>query len=437
MRYPLLIIVLLAHLSRAQTFDKIKLDSLLSRVEHANRGMGSLALAVDGNQVYARAIGFADVESDVKSTPETRYRIGSITKTFTAAIIMQLVDEKKLTLQTKLGEYFPSVPNAGIITIEQLLRHRSGIYNVTDAVDYTTWHTTPQSPANMLSRIEKSQSLFEPGSKFQYSNSNYILLGWIAERLDGRPFAQILEQRITRPLGLRSTYVFGEIAPSKREAYSYRKANPWVKEAETHTTIPGGAGNIVSTSSDVNKFYHALLQGKVVSAESISLMKTIEGRVGMGLFQFPFNEKKAYGHTGGIDGFFSMTAYFPDSKLAVTYLSNGVNMPINDLMIGVLSIYFGEPYTLPTFQPPLLLTLAELKPLEGIYSSSTFPLKITITSDQNVLRAQATGQPSFALDAVNKTTFTFDAAKIRMEFEPQKGVMVFSQFGKTYQLNRE
>jgi len=120
----------------AQEIDKEKMDSLFTLIESKGKGMGSISLFQDGNEVYHNSFGYADIENNIEATEMTKYRIGSVSKIFTATIIMQLVDEKKLSLETTIDQYFPNLPNVNKITIEQLLRHRSGLHNFTDDEDY-------------------------------------------------------------------------------------------------------------------------------------------------------------------------------------------------------------------------------------------------------------------------------------------------------------
>jgi hypothetical protein len=155
------------------------------------------------------------------------------------------------------------------------------------------------------------------------------------------------------------------------------------------------------------------------------------------MFQIQFYERKAFGHTGGIDGFQSMIGYFPDDNISIAYTSNGVVMPMNDILIGALSIYFGKDYTLPDFQPAMELTSEELDKYLGVYSSPTFPLKVTITKNGNTLIGQATGQPSFPLEAFEKDKFKFDQAMLKLEFQPDENIMMLKQRGGEFELKKE
>ena len=177
----------------SQVFNSKKLNSLFRVIESNNQGMGAVAILKKDQPVYFKSIGYSNVQKGKIANRNTKYRIGSISKTYTAAIIMQMIDEKKLTLNTYLKSYFPQIPNADKITIEDLLRHRSGLYNITNQKDLRTWITKKQSRKKMLARFEKHTVEFNPKEKTSYSNTNYILLSYIAEEVDKKSFASILK----------------------------------------------------------------------------------------------------------------------------------------------------------------------------------------------------------------------------------------------------
>lgn len=416
-------------------FDRAKMNALFALIEKNQKGMGSISISKNGTEVYQHSFGYADLKDSIRASGNTKYRIGSISKTFTAAIILQLIDEKKLTTETKLAQYFPALQNSDKITVEQLLRHRSGLFNLTNSADYLSWMEQPKSRAELLEIIAKNPNVFEPDQKAEYSNTNYVLLSYIAEKVEDKDFSEILKDRITEPLGLRNTYYGGKIAPEKNEALSYTHFNRWEPASETDMSIPAGAGAVISTPTDLNTFFYSLFNGKVVSDNSLAKMKKLVDNFGMGIVQIPFHERKGFGHNGGIDGFRSVAAYFPDDNVSVAYTTNGMVMPINDIMIGALSIYFGKAYSLPEFKEPLKLGNEQLEVYVGTYSSPTFPLKVTISRKDDMLIGQATGQPSFLLEAYEIDKFKFDAATF--EFAPKENKMILIQRGERFELTKE
>ena len=433
----IIILFLFGFSAFSQDFNRQKMDSLFMLIDQKDQGMGSLSIFHDGKEVYHKSIGFADIEDSIPANNETAYRIGSISKTFTATIIMQLVDENKLTLDTKLNKFFEQIPNSKNITIEQLLRHQSGLFNFTDTPDYTSWMEQPKTKQEMIEIIIENGTVFEPGERSEYSNTNFVLLSYIAEDIENLPLAEILQERIVNPCSLKHTYYGGKIDTNKNEAFSYTKSSSWNLATETDMSVPAGAGAIVSTPSDLNTFYNCLFNGKLVSEQSLEAMMTITDKYGMGLFTFPFYDKKAWGHTGGIDGFQSSAGYFPNDKVIVAYCTNGVVMPRNDILIGVLSIYFGKDYDLPEFKPAMEVSTKVLDKYIGVYSTPDLPIKITISREDKILMAQGTGQPAFPLSAFDTDKFKFDQAGVIIEFITKENKLILKQGGQNFDMLKE
>lgn len=432
----LLIITFISRFVYAQPFDSLKLDNYFKALESNNRFMGSVAISKDGKIVYTNQTGFIDVENKIKPDINTKYRIGSISKTFTTVLIFKSIEEGKLKLTDNIDGYFPTIKNASKITISNLLYHRSGIHNFTAIEDYLKWNTEKKTEKELIDIIAKSGSDFEPDSKAEYSNSNFILLSFILQKIYKKDYAQLLEERITVPIGLKNTY-FGKKSDIKDdESYSYSYKGNWIKESETDMSIPMGAGAIVSTPSDLTRFVDALFSNKLVSAKSLEQMKTLKDNFGMGLFRVPFGSLFGFGHTGGIDGFSSVVYHFSDGNVSMALTSNGTNYDNNQISIVLLSSVYNIPYEIPTFKT-LETTSEELSKYLGVYASKQLPLKITITKNDKTLIAQATGQSSFALVATEKDTFKYDQAGIVLEFNPTNKTMILKQGGGIFNFNKE
>lgn len=427
----------LTQIGFAQTnFDKIKLDNYFNVLEKNNKFMGSVSVSKNGEIIYTKSIGLADVENNLKATENTKYRIGSISKTFTSVLIMKAVEANKLNLNQTIYEWFPTIKNAKQITVGNLLNHRSGIHNFTDNEEYLTWNTQPKTEKEMVEIIAKGGSDFDPGSKAKYSNSNYVLLTYILEKTFAKSYADLLQKYICKPLALKNTYVFGKINTNNKECKSYKYIGSWKLESETDFTIPLGAGAIISTTNDLTKFADALFGGKLLTPESLELMKTIKEGFGMGLFQIPFYKSIGYGHTGGIDGFTSVYSHFPEDKITFALTSNGTNFKNNDISIAVLSAVYDKPYEIPTFTT-FNLTSEDLDKYLGVYASQQIALKITITKEGNTLIAQGTGQPAFPLEATEKDKFKFDQAAAKFEFNPANKTMILFQGGGQIKFTKE
>lgn len=410
-----------------------RFDSLFDILSSRDKAMGSIVIAHNGEIIYKRAIGYREISNSAKvaSDTDTKYRIGSISKMFTAVLIFQLVEEGKLSLETTIDGFFPKIPNARKITVSHLLNHRSGLHNFTDDASYLTWMTRPHTTEEMLEIIRKGKVQFKPGEKGAYSNSNYILLGYIIEKLYGKPYREILKEKITEPLGLKDTYYGSAASTDHNEARSFRYAGGWIKEPETDMSIPHGAGAIVSRPADLVTFIDGLFKGKLIGPATLEKMSTITEGYGMGIFEIPFYERKSLGHSGAIDGFGSILAYFPADSMSFAYCSNGQVYAMNDIVIGILSIYYGLPYKMPEFTS-VTVSPEQLTSYTGVYTSKELKMDVTVTVNNNILTAQATGQPAFPLEATGPHIFRFDMAGVEMEFTPEKKEMILRQGGGTF-----
>ena len=414
----------------AQTVNSSKLDSLLLALDKANKAMGSVAIAQNGNVVYAKAFGYSQLSDagNIAATPQTRYRIGSISKVFTATMVMQLVDEGKLTLSTTLDRFYPQIPNSEKITIDQLLSHRSGIHSFTSDPDYPKWMMNPKTHEELIALISGYKPDFEPNAKYAYSNSNYVLLSYIIEKLDKRSFEKSLDKRIIRKVGLKNTYYGKKTDVKNNESYSYSKKIKWEKEVETDMSIPSGAGAIVSTPSDLTIFANALFTKNLVSDSSLAAMTRTRDGYGLGLMSMNFGEEKGYGHGGAIDGFLNQVVYFPEKSLTIAFSLNGMNYSLDKIVKGIGSICFNQPYSIPNFKTIALKT-EDLDKYLGVYASKTIPLKITVTKDADILLVQATNQGAFAVDAIDIDKFRNDRYGIELEFDTEKKEVILNQRG--------
>lgn len=418
----------------AQTFDKTKLDNYFNALEDNNKFMGSVAVSKDGEIIYLKSIGYADIDNSLKATRETKYRIGSISKSFTAVLVLKAVENKKLELNQKIDKWFPAIKDSDKITVKQLLNHRSGIHNFTNDSSYLTWNTESKSEKEMVEIIKRGGNDFVPDSKTEYSNSNYVLLTYILEKTFMKSYSELLQEYIINPINLKNTYVFGKINTINNESKSYKFIGSWKEESETDYTIPLGAGAITSTTSDLTKFADALFSEELLTAESLEIMTALQEGYGYGLFQIPFYNSVGFGHTGGIDGFSSVYSHFPEDNISYALTSNGTNINNNDISIAVLSAIYDKPYEIPEFTSYIP---EELDKYLGVYSSNQIPLKITITKDVNTLIAQGTGQPAFPLEATNKDVFKFDQVGAKFEFDPTKNTMILFQGGMQIEFTKE
>ena len=409
-----------------EDFNKAKIDSLFNLIRKKDKAFGTISIFKDGVEIYTNSVGYSLIEQDLKNNKDTKYKIGSITKTFTASIIMKLIEEEKLSLDTHLDKFFPNIANSDIITIAQMLRHRSGIFSFTDDSNYMKLINDSTSSEKLALQIEGYESAFPPDSTGRYSNSNFALLGFIAEKIEDKSLGEIMQERIYNPLKMTDSY-FGVVPPTDNVAISYRKKSEWeksewVKATNTSMTWPVGAGAITSTANNVNIFYTALYQGKFVSMESLDEMKSLKDGFGMGMFPDNFGDKKGFFHNGGIDGFRSRAVYFPEDSISVVYLSNGAT-PIAriDLIVdGVIKIYYGKEYNIPT-----LLTYEEknLDQFTGDYDLVDYPgetATVKVIDDRLLISATWEGE-SADYEVVSYAKNKFSGLEVEIEFVKNAG----------------
>lgn len=440
MKKILFLLLTLSNAAIAQLPNTAKLDQYFNRLDEKNKAMGNIVLVKDGKQVYSRSIGYSQISSAEKKplTEANRFRIGSITKMFTTAMIFQLIEEEKLKPDDTLAKFLPQIPNASKITIVQMLGHRSGIPNVRRAQEPgKEVNTLPMTKEEMITMIANGKPDFEPGTKHGYSNSAYLVLGLILEKVTGKSYAEALKERITSRIGLKDTYMAtGNIDVSKKEALTYMNlGGEWKPMPETHPSILFSAGAIISTPNDLATFIQALFDGRIVSKENLALMQTMKEGEGLGMEPFTFAGKTFYGHTGGADNYGAWLAYLPEEKLALAYTTNAKVTPVAGIMNGVMDIYYNKPFDIPTFEA-FAVSAEVLDQYVGIYSLPGAPVKFTITRKGTTLFIQPPGEARAApLEATAEDKFRiegaivleFDAAKKQMTLKRNGGQRIFTK----------
>ncbi|GLB47862.1 serine hydrolase domain-containing protein [Neptunitalea lumnitzerae] len=407
------------------------LDRYFNALEKHNKFMGTVMVYRNGEKFYTKSVGYATIEDNIPNKRNTVYRIGSISKTVTATLVFKAIEEGKLKLSDKLNTWFPSVPNAKSITIQQLLNHHSGIANFTNDPNYKTYMTTAKTEKELVAIIAKGGSDFTPGSKAEYSNSNYVLLSYILEHTYNQSFKTIVEEKISKPLQLEQLrFANGEDIKTITTA-SYTFAGNWKKAPLTAPSIPMGAGGIVTNADNLAQFGVALFNHKIINEKSLATMETLTDEYGSGLFKFPFNDKYAYGHMGSIDGYRSTLGYFPEENLCFVILANGLNYDSNEITIALLSAMFNKPFEIPNFETTEI-SAETLQQYVGIYTTPQLPLDITFTISGTTLMGQGTGQPAFPLEYKGDHTFTNNMAGIKIIFNPDNNTMILEQGGGTF-----
>ncbi len=424
--YSLLLFSFCWSFAQAQNGKYAQLSQFLDSLATHEKFMGTILIAENAVPVFQKAVGWADLSSTKPLDIDSKLRVGSITKMMTTVLVFKAVEGKKLSLDQKLFDFFPQIKNADKISISQLLQHRSGIFNFTHRLDYNTYRTRPHTEEELLAMMIEGGSIFEPDSKADYSNSNFVLLTFILEKVYSKTYEKLLQEQIFNPLGMKDTYVFGSVNVAQGEAKSYLFNGKWLEDEEAHPTVPRGAGAITSTVADLNVFVSALFDGKLVSKESLGSMMDIRDGYGRGLFSFPYYDRKSFGHTGGIDGFRAFLGYFPEEKITLAVLSNGMNYNNNDILLAALNTQFGKEWKLPDFNE-LLISDELMSKYLGTYISTQIPLQLTVENNAGKVAIQLTGQPQAVLEATAEHTFELKAVGAKFVFDPDQNQVTLKQ----------
>ncbi len=318
--------------SQTPRIDTKKLDGIVDRAVPSREAPGVLVgVASEGKLIYSRARGMADLENNVPLNPQMLMRIGSITKTFTAVLSMKLVEEGVWTLDTRARALLPDLPESwDPVTVRHLLEHSSGIPSYTDLpLFWMEWMGRPVSPRNILKLVTDLPVVSEPGKKFAYNNSGYVLLGLMLEKQEGKSYQEILNDRIMKPLGIKRTFFVTNQRLLPNRARGFESTPTGMAHASYINMVwPYSAGSIESTLADLATWSHALMTGQILKPETLKKMwkeTVFEGKLteyGYGFVVQNRGKEELIGHSGGINGFVSDMVFVPSKKLTVIVLAN-------------------------------------------------------------------------------------------------------------------
>jgi len=381
--------------------------------------------------IALRAWGKADLEHEVPATAQTVYRIGSVTKQFTAAAVMQLVEQGKVRLTDSIAAYVPDLPAAWRpVTIRQLLNHTSGIPSYTGAPSWQGRWSVELPPESLLAITAKDTMWFAPGSKWRYDNTGYVLLGMVIEKVAGRPWGTDMELRFFDPLGLDRTYncTAEPVIPNRARGYE-KRGTGWINTAYLAMSQPYAAGAICSTAGDMATWNRLLHSGKVVSAESYRAMTTPEGAAvdgrrgyGFGLQRDTLGRYDVIEHGGGIHGFITSNTWVPAAELSVTVLTNSGSARADDLLAQLTRAALGLLLDRPP--EPVPLAAGAGRQYAGVYALElpAGARDFTIAEAPGGLTAKLQGQGAIPLLHYGEHTFGagFDPS-LRLIFRVEEG----------------
>jgi len=405
-----------------------RMEQVVQSYVDSKQFMGSVLVAQDGKVVLNKGYGFANLEWDVPNTPTSKYRLGSLTKQFTAACILLLEERGKLKIDDPVKKYMPDAPAAwDKVTIFHLLTHTSGIPSFTGFPDYAASEPFPSTPEKLVARFRDKPLEFQPGEKWNYSNSGYVLLGYLIEKISGQTYSQFVQENIFTPLGMKVSGYDSNSAIIPHRAAGYTPIPNGIKNAGyIDMTIPLSAGGLYSTTEDLLRWEQGLMGGKLLSPASLQKITTPFKQY------FVFNiaaptEKghKIIDHNGGIEGFNTILQYYPESKLTIIVLANLNGQAPEAIAAKLADLQHGQSVVLSSEKKEISVAPAVLSKYVGTYELMP-GFNIVMTLENGQLMTQATNQPKFPLFAQSDTKFFLKVVEAELEFfKDDKGEVTY------------
>lgn len=403
-----------------------KLNEYLLAANKVNKFNGDALIARNGKILLQRSYGYKNFAVHVLNDSNTIFQIGSVTKQFTATVILKLQEEGKLSVHDRLEKYFPQFKYANEITVENLLTHTSGIYNYTADIDEedSAIVCNPIDKQIFFDIINKHSLDFKPGTQFSYDNSGYYLLGLIIEKVTGKSYEQNVRDIIFTPLQMNHSLFDFKHVSDTNIATGYQTLNDSIQKKASawrwDSTVTYAAGGIWSTTGDMYKWAQAIANKKILSAESWKAMLTPHlEKYGYGVFIDSLFGKKTISHGGGIPGFIAYLCYYPDEDITIILLNNWgwFNDALNGINADLSAIIFHKPYELMSNHVGIKLPDDVLKKYTGQYDfDKKHHVYITLENGQLQMEAPQGGLPKSPLFAEDETNFYLKIINARIEF---------------------
>lgn len=380
--------------------------------------MGSVLVARGNDVILSKGYGSANLEWDIPNTPATKFRLGSITKQFTAASILLLEERGMLKLDDPIKKYIPDAPAAWEkITIFHLLTHTSGIPNFTSLPEYKSLKHEASPVARTIATVRDKPLDFPPGEKMSYSNSGYLVLGYTIERITGSTYEKFVTDNIFTPLGMKDSGYDSNTTIIPRRAAGYTPSPTGPMNADfIHMTIPHAAGALYSTTEDLLRWEQGLFGGKLISAASLAKMTTPDqNNYAFGVIVQTGSGRKVVQHDGGIDGFSTSLAYYPDTKTTVAVLANLAGNAPGQIAANLGELAHGGTVTLASERKAITLPGTTLSKYVGTYEVAPGVNNMIRLADDH-LTTQLTGQQPLPLFAESESKFFLKAVDAQVEF---------------------
>ncbi len=410
-----------------------RIDSYLDAHHSNGQFNGSLLIMKGDLLLYSRSIGWANREFQMAHTDSTRFLIGSITKPFTAMAILLLEKEGKLSLNDPLSSYFPSFPRSHEVTVQQLLTHTSGIKDYHSLPDWREKGRQNRNPLKTVEDVSIDPYLFNPGAGFRYSNTGYILLGLIVEKVSGLSFESFIQQAILNPLHLKNTGIITneKIVPHLANGYS---SNPreTLKAEYIHYSQAFSSGNMYSTPQDLFLFCKAVMGSHLLDSQKTNAIFKISEVYGYGWGICNYAGSRAYSHHGGMNGYVGSMTFIPEGEYFICFLTNDDNTPKYRMAEDLASLVLGKDVENPHPTPLIPLT-EEMKTL----AIGSYLLKpgdtLHIYEQAGSLFMKETGQESHELFPYKEDGYSLSLLEFRVIFSDNQAKIAQSLIldGKT------
>jgi CubicO group peptidase (beta-lactamase class C family) len=411
-------IVLLFVASTCFAQDAARMEDVVQSYVRDKTFMGAVLVARGSDVILSKGYGSANLEWDIPNTPTTKFRLGSVTKQFTAASILLLAERGQLTLDDPIKKHVPEAPASwDAITIFNLLTHTSGIPNFTSLPDYKTLKLEDTPVAKTIATVRDKPLDFVPGEKMSYSNSGYLVLGYVIERVTGASYGKFVTDNIFTPLGMKDSGYDSNTAIIPRRAAGYIPSpNGPINAGFVHMSIPHAAGALYSTTEDLLRWEQGLFGGKLISAASLAKMTTpFKSDYALGLVVQTASGRKVIQHGGGIDGFNTFLAYYPDDKLTVAVLANINGEAPTQIATKLANLAHGGTVQLTSERKEISLPVSTLSKYVGVYEVAP-GVNMTMRLVDNHLTTQLTGQQQFPVFAESETKFFLKVVDAQVEF---------------------
>lgn len=419
----------------AQSVDSVEaVDRAFRWATESSPGC-AVGVAMDGRTVLAKAYGMANLEHDAPFTVETVSEAGSVSKQFTAAAVLLLAQDGKLSLDDPVRRYVPELPGYGSpVTIRHLLSHTSGLREWSDLALYSGWtrETAVYSNRDVLDIASRQRAVnFTPGSEFSYSNTNYELAAILVGRVSGMPFAEFTSRRLFEPLGMSSTqWRDDHTRIVKRQAAGYQSDGEGRFRRHVSLEHTHGAGGLLTTVGDLLKWNEALTTGSVVAAELVRLMETpvrltngpeATFPYGLGLWLGQYRGVREVQHGGRTAGYRAYLARYPEQRLSVALLCNDVSVDPAGISRAVADVFLaGElppPAAGATIPPGVVLTPEQLAAKAGLYRHARTGIPVRIGTEDGAWHFSGSVEyGAGALEPTSPASFTFSSGRVRGDF---------------------